>query len=158
MERVLTSPQTSQEVLRQTVVVVENLTKLVHDPVEAREFLPRLQPGVKRVEDTATLPQVRELAHSANAVMEKAMHLSSGAAATDKIGERISVQEVKDELALKVAPSIKKEEITTWEKKIAPYVAAMARETIVIREWSRLSDCIAPYLRDLLTTGEEGAK
>ena len=47
LERSLNTPTTSQEVLRQTVVVVENLTKLVHDPVEARTFLPKLTPGVQ---------------------------------------------------------------------------------------------------------------
>ncbi|KAG0126874.1 P-loop containing nucleoside triphosphate hydrolase protein [Tuber indicum] len=91
LERSLSSPQTSQDVLRQTVVVVENLTKLVHDPVEAREFLPRLQPGVKKIEGTAALPVVRSLAKDANATMVKAMKVGTG---TD-VPERISVDEFK---------------------------------------------------------------
>ena len=28
---------------------MENLTKLVHDPIEARTFLPKLKPGVQKV-------------------------------------------------------------------------------------------------------------
>ncbi|KAL8958468.1 MAG: hypothetical protein Q9183_005829, partial [Haloplaca sp. 2 TL-2023] len=73
LERSLNTPSTSQEVLRQTVVVVENLTKLVHDPVEARTFLPKLRPGVQGVKDRASLPEVRELATRALNVIKKAM-------------------------------------------------------------------------------------
>ena len=73
LERSLNNPSTSQEVLRQTVVVVENLTKLVHDPVEARTFLPKLKPGVQKVKDNASLPEVRELADQSRHVMNKAM-------------------------------------------------------------------------------------
>ena len=73
LERTLNDPSTSQEVLRQTVVVVENLTKLVHDPVEARTFLPKLKPGVKGVQDRASLPEVREMAARTTGVINKAM-------------------------------------------------------------------------------------
>src|SRR4051794_33497785 len=86
LERSLNNPSTSQEVLRQTVVVVENLTKLVHDPIEARAFLPKLKPGVKNVNDRASLPEVREIASRAFDVIEKAMadkdgNIDSGAIA-----------------------------------------------------------------------------
>ncbi|RPA78524.1 ABC transporter [Ascobolus immersus RN42] len=155
--RALDSPQTSQEVLRQIVVVVENLTKLVHDPVEAREFLPRLQPGIKRIEDTATIPAIRQLAHSANTVMGKAMREELIEDA-ETIGERISVEETAAELAAQVAPAVRADEKFFWDSKLKPYLADMAREVIVIREWEKLTDCIAPYLRDILTNGEEGAK
>lgn len=158
MERVLNSPQTSQEVYRQTVVVVENLTKLVHDPVEAREFLPRLQPGVQRIEETASLPEVRALAKNASAVMVKAMKMSSGAESTPTIGKRISVEEVTTELEKHVGNLIIPEDTRLWETKIKPYVAAMARECIVIREWARVQDCITPYLSVLIFSGEEKAR
>ncbi|KAL7268553.1 [NU+] prion formation protein 1 [Rhizina undulata] len=151
LERALNSPQTSQEVLRQTVVVVENLTKLVHDPVEAREFLPRLQPGVKRVEDTASLPAVRELAKGANAVMEKAMRGEN----EREIGERIGVEEVKLELVKRV--TIKPGEKDIWEGKVKDYVSGMVREAAVAHEWERVQTCIVPYLSPLLTAGQEAA-
>lgn len=157
LERALTSPQTSQEVLRQAVVVTENLTKLVHDPVEAREFLPRLLPGVKRVLESASIPAVRELAKSANDVMLKAMRVTSGDE-ENTIGERISVEEVIGELSVRVAPLLRKEELSFFENQVKLYISAMAREVIVIREWSRLEDCVAPYLKDLVHGGEENAK
>ena len=139
------------------VVVTENLTKLVHDPVEAREFLPRLQPGVKRVLGSASIPAVRELAESANGVMLKAMRVSGGDEEST-IGERISVDEVSGELSVRVAPLLRKEESAFFENSVKPYISAMARGVIVIREWSRLSDCIAPYLKDLVDGGVESAK
>ncbi|KAI7505025.1 ABC transporter domain-containing protein [Hortaea werneckii] len=73
LERSLNTPTTSQEVIRQTVIVVENLTKLVHDPMEARTFLPKLRPGVQRVYEAASLPEVREIGQRALDVMLKAM-------------------------------------------------------------------------------------
>ncbi|WPG97899.1 ABC transporter domain-containing protein [Acrodontium crateriforme] len=73
LERSLNTPTTTQEVIRQTVVVVENLTKLVHDPVEARAFLPKLKPGVQAVRDRASLPEVREIGQRAYDVIIKAM-------------------------------------------------------------------------------------
>lgn len=73
LERALNTPTTTQEVLRQTVVVIENLTRLVHDPIEARAFLPKLKPGVQAVRDRAALPEVREIGQRAYAVMKKAM-------------------------------------------------------------------------------------
>lgn len=73
LERSLNNPTTSQEVLRQTCVVTENLTKLVHDPIEARVFLPKLKPGVQSVKDRASLPEVREIAQRALDVIKKAM-------------------------------------------------------------------------------------
>lgn len=155
--RALDSPQTSQELLRQIVVVVENLTKLVHDPVEAREFLPRLQPGIKRVEETATLPAIRTLAQSANAVMVKAMREELNEP-TEIIGERVSVDEVTEILTAQVTPLVRSDEKSFWDSKLKPYLAAMAREVIVIREWEKLPDCLTPYLRDILTNGEDGAK
>ncbi|SPC61735.1 probable mrna export factor elf1 [Ustilago sp. UG-2017b] len=55
----------SQNVQRQTVVVVDNLCKLVRDPYEAAKFLPELTPGVERIYKGASFPEVREHAKSA---------------------------------------------------------------------------------------------
>ncbi|KDN45944.1 hypothetical protein K437DRAFT_294415 [Tilletiaria anomala UBC 951] len=55
----------NQSVQRSTVIVVENLCKLVRDPSEASKFLPALTPGVQRIEEGASFPEVREHARSA---------------------------------------------------------------------------------------------
>ncbi|RPA99018.1 hypothetical protein L873DRAFT_1807203 [Choiromyces venosus 120613-1] len=147
LERSLSSPQTSQDVLRQTVVVVENLTKLVHDPVEAREFLPRLQPGVKKIEDTAALPVVRSLAKDANATMVKAMKVGTGA----DVPERISVDEVENELIARVTNDTDDKK-RLWEQDgLRRYIAEMVRECIVAREFKRIPGCTTIYLEHFIS-------
>ncbi|EPQ26382.1 uncharacterized protein PFL1_06030 [Pseudozyma flocculosa PF-1] len=63
LERALN--ERSQTVQRQTVIVVDNLCKLVRDPHEASRFLPTLTPGVARIEKGASFPEVRDHAKSA---------------------------------------------------------------------------------------------
>lgn len=55
----------STTVLRQTVVITDNLCKLVRDPRTAHQFLPQLFPGIERQADTAAFPEIRVLANKA---------------------------------------------------------------------------------------------
>ncbi|RKO91859.1 P-loop containing nucleoside triphosphate hydrolase protein [Blyttiomyces helicus] len=59
----------SAAVLRPTVVIVDNLCKLVRDPAEAGQFLPQLLPGLDRIIETAASPEVRALASAARATL-----------------------------------------------------------------------------------------
>lgn len=68
--RSLNLSSSSQEQLRQTVIVIENLTRLVNNKVEIESFIPLLMPGVQKVVDTAALPEVRELAEKALKVLK----------------------------------------------------------------------------------------
>lgn len=152
LERSLNTPSTSQEVLRQTVVVVENLTKLVHDPVEARTFLPKLKPGVQGVKDRASLPEVRELATRALNVIKKAMgdddgNLASGQIAPTTIDEvlRVLEKEVKVHGGLSGQPG--DGPIWTLTKE---YISEMVKEDVNLREFSRINLCCGRYLRQLL--------
>ena len=148
LERSLNSPTTAQEVLRQTVVIVENLTKLVHDPIEARTFLPKLTPGVKGVCDRASLPEVRELAERALATMQKAM-------GDDKdIVARIT----GDDVAKVLDEEIKKNGGLTAQadmyKVARPYISDMVAIDINFRFVQRISDRISPYLKFLMQDPE----
>lgn len=151
LERSLNTPSTSQEVLRQTVVVVENLTKLVHDPVEARAFLPKLKPGVQGVKDRASLPEVRELATRAVNVIKKAMGDDDGkstlliAPTTTEDVLKILEREVK--LHAEVAGEPGDSDLWTLTKA---YIAEMVREDVNHREVSRIALCTEPYLKQLL--------
>ncbi|ANZ76813.1 BA75_03815T0 [Komagataella pastoris] len=62
----------SQEQLRQSVIVTENLTRLVNNKREIESYIPTLLPGIKKVIATASLPEVRELAAKALAVLQDA--------------------------------------------------------------------------------------
>ena len=143
LERSLNNPSTSQEVLRQTVVITENLTKLVHDPIEARTFLPKLQPGVKSVVNRASLPEVRELATRALGVMDKAMG-----------DEKTAVIErtLADDVAKVLDSEVKKNGGIADQAAYAlarPYVCEMVSEDVNHRQLDRIPGRIAPYLQAL---------
>ncbi|KAK4133562.1 hypothetical protein BT67DRAFT_382836 [Trichocladium antarcticum] len=145
LERALNNPSTPQEVLRQTVVITENLTKLVHDPIEARTFLPKLQPGVKSVINRASLPEVRQLATRALAVMDKAMGDDETA-----IVERTT----PDDIAKVLDAEIKKNGGLAGDldgyKLVRPYVCDMVGEDVNHRQLDRIPARIAPYLQSLV--------
>lgn len=152
LERSLNTPTTSQEVLRQTVVVVENLTKLVHDPIEARTFLPKLRPGVQGVKDRASLPEVRELATRALNVIKKAMRDDDGnviegqiaPVTADQVG-KVLEKEVKAQGGILGQPG----DTETWEltKK---YISDMVKEDVNMRHLERVLPSTEPYLHLIL--------
>lgn len=152
LERSLNSPNTAQEVLRQTVVIVENLTKLVHDPIEARTFLPKLTPGVKGVCDRASLPEVRELANRALATMEKAM-------GNDK---DIVARTTADDVGKVLDEQIKKHGGLAGHSdlyKVArPYISDMVATDVNYRFVKRISGRVAPYLETLMRDAEAHQK
>ncbi|OLN96451.1 [NU+] prion formation protein 1 [Colletotrichum chlorophyti] len=146
LERSLNTPTTAQEVLRQTVVVVENLTKLVHDPIEARTFLPKLRPGVKGVYDRASLPEVRELAKRALDVIEKAM-------GDDKdVIERVSGDDVSKILDAEIKKNGGLAGHADIYKLARPYICDQVAEDVNHRFVKRISARIAPYLQALVQT------
>ncbi|KAH0161635.1 ABC transporter domain-containing protein, partial [Aureobasidium melanogenum] len=158
LERSLNSPSTSQEVTRQTVVVVENLTKLVHDPVEARSFLPKLLPGTKAVRDRASLPEVREIAQRALDVIEKAMgqqtngdHSESDRTIPEDVS-KILEKETQANGGLIQIPG--DAEIWALAK---PYLAAMVAEDATDRKLNRITGNIAPYMAPLMEEGKADA-
>ncbi|KAH7116887.1 elongation factor 3 [Dendryphion nanum] len=156
LERSLNTPTTTQEVTRQTVVVVENLTKLVHDPIEARAFLPKLKPGVQTVADRASLPEVREIGARALAVIEKAMadrddSVDIGALARTNPSD---VQKVLDKQVsihghLQNFPG--DAEVWTATRN---YISEMVAEVVSQRHLFRVKDLIEPYIEPLLNPGE----
>ncbi|KAF2273291.1 elongation factor 3 [Westerdykella ornata] len=155
LERSLNTPSTSQEVLRQTVVVVENLTKLVHDPIEARAFLPKLKPGVQAVKDRASLPEVREIGARALDVIEKAMADKDGLAEKGALS-RTSPAEVQEALDKQISaaggllnfPG----DAEVWAHA-RDYISEMVAEVVNLRAHERIPQLITPYLEPLLHPG-----
>jgi elongation factor 3 len=155
LERSLNNPNTTQEVTRQTVVVVENLTKLVHDPIEARAFLPKLRPGVKAVVDRASMPEVREIGERALAVIDSAI--------ADKDGnvEHGALARVSPfEISLTLETHIKNAgglldfpgDSEVWASAKA-LISAMIAEDVHERQIKRISSLVAPYLQPLMNPG-----
>jgi elongation factor 3 len=157
LERSLNTPTTSQEVIRQTVVVTENLTKLVHDPLEARAFLPKLQPGVTRVRDGASMPEVRELAQRTLTVMEQAM---SGQGGRKGLIERVTSADVTQKLDAAVAKHAKLStyagDVEIWNATRS-YIGEIVSDLVNQRHIDRITGSIAPYVAPLLKTGNVDA-
>ena len=156
LERSLNTPSTSQEVLRQTVVVVENLTKLVHDPIEARTFLPKLRPGVQGVKDRASLPEVREMATRALQVIRTAMkdddgNLLSGQIAPTSAEDVLGVLEKEVKIHGGIIAESGDAELWTVTKG---YISEMVKEDVNLRQVTRIGACTGRYLLQLMKTGE----
>ena len=156
LERSLNTPTTSQEVLRQTVVVVENLTKLVHDPIEARTFLPKLKPGVQGVKDRASLPEVREMATRALQVIRTAMKDDDGNVLSGQIAPtsaedvlRALDKEVKTHGGIVGEPG----DLELWTVTKG-YISEMVKEDVNLRQVSRIGSCTGPYLQQLIKMGD----
>ncbi|KAF2135551.1 uncharacterized protein K452DRAFT_260270 [Aplosporella prunicola CBS 121167] len=155
LERALNNPSTSQEVLRQTTVVVENLTKLVHDPIEARAFLPKLRPGVQAVRDRASLPEVREIADRALEVIKKAMADDMDAATSGAISRagREDVATVLDkEIATNGGLLNYPNDDLVWPFARS-HIAEMVAEDVNQRQLERIIRSIEPYLQPLVQEG-----
>lgn len=118
--RALNQAASSQELLRQTVVVVENLTRLVHNPIEVKAFIPELLPGIKRVVESASQPEVRELASKAAKVLEDAQNESLDTKS------RISTQEVAESFPKEI------------DGTVGEYAASVIASDINCREWAQL--------------------
>jgi elongation factor 3 len=149
LERALNDPTTAQEVLRQTVVVVENLTKLVHDPVEARTFLPKLKPGIKGVQDRASLPEVREMADRAMSVIDKAMSDDDGNVTSGAIA-RVQSEDVAKVLEAEIKKAGGLGGATEVFKHAKPYICNMVAEDVNHRQTARISKNVTPYLEHLM--------
>ncbi|QIX00384.1 hypothetical protein AMS68_005901 [Peltaster fructicola] len=151
LERSLNSPTTAQEVLRMSVVVTENLTKLVHDPIQARAFLPKLKPGVQAVKDRASLPEVREIGQRALDVMNKAMKLQDG----DEAVARTSPEDVAKLLQKHTSGKMVNYpgDAETW-KFASAYISEMVAEDVSQRALDRISRSILPYLQPLMDNAE----
>lgn len=128
------------------------MTKLVHDPVEARAFLPKLKPGVQGVKDRASLPEVRELATRSLNVIKKAMGDDDGNIASGQIAPtaaadvlRILDKAIKMNGGLAGQPGDGPLCALTKE-----YIAEMVADDVNQREVSRIKLCSGGYLKQLL--------
>ena len=125
---------------RQTAVVVDNLVRLIPDPTTCAEFLKDLVPGMKRVAESASMPEVRALAtralatlHAAGAEEPASAEPVSKSDVQSYISHFTKVKSAEDETLLSfisqmVADMIKAKDYfrKTWEKTIAIYIAPIA--------------------------------
>lgn len=122
LEKSLKMSLSSNDQLRQTVMVTENLTRLVNNKREIEPFIGVLMPGVEKVVNHASLPEVRDLAEKALVVLKEAE------AAEGTFAGRITADEARE-----YVPSGHDE---TESRYLATVIAADAN----VNDWTRLTE------------------
>lgn len=147
LEKSLKLSSSSNEQLRRTVMVAENLTRLVNNKREIEPFIPVLMPGVEKVVNNASVPEVRELAQKALDVLEEAAREQTDG----KFHGRISIDQAKsffsegiDELLKDVCKNC----------DINDYVATIVQVDANVNDWKRLLG----YLNCFIRYEDEGLK
>uniref|UniRef100_A0A383W2Z9 Elongation factor 3 n=1 Tax=Tetradesmus obliquus TaxID=3088 RepID=A0A383W2Z9_TETOB len=143
----------STAIQRKSCVIITNMSKLVNSPVDAVNFLPKLLPGVEKVARAAADPELRDVASSAMAILEKVAKEGEEASAqpeSAKAETAAFLQQLKDTIARSLDVKVDQ---TTLE-----YVAAMTTLLFNSRnfEFDEWADAMVPYLKAFLS--EEGAE
>ncbi|KAI3406889.2 NEW1 [Candida oxycetoniae] len=148
LDKSLKMTSSSNEQLRQTVIVAENLTRLVNNKREIEVFIPILLPGVEKVYKSASLPEVRELAGKAYQVLKDAE-----AEKTDgKFHGRISLKEAEDFYKNEIPEGVIIPPCVTDPDTIE-YLAKILQVDANTNDWKRLHE----YLKAISSNSEEYA-
>ncbi|ORX49394.1 hypothetical protein DM01DRAFT_1338079 [Hesseltinella vesiculosa] len=139
--------------LRQTVIIVDNLCKLVRDPRTAAQFLPQLYPGVEHQATGAAFPEIRALGEQARQTLEAAGGHLEGDEANNVQGNTSSL------LSLDQVSSVCKAQVKTVQffldsffNPVIDFVSVCAadlvrQEVFVVDTWTKTLDI---YLRTFL--------
>lgn len=151
-------------VQRQTVIIVDNLCKLVRDPHEASRFLPALTPGVERIEKGAASPEVREYARAAATTLNNATKAVGQATASDEdpiAAFNQARQAALDALIAAIQPHVPQEHANVKSDEFAltglNHVAAMIvrladKRIVQAAPWEEVY--VLPYLQRLCSSPE----
>lgn len=155
----------SQTVQRQSVIIVDNLCKLVRDPHTAALYLPTLLPQVERIEKGASFPEVREHAKSAVTTLQGAFAAADASKqeASDPIAARTEAQSAAlQRLGAAVQPRVPTGVVfsalgdaftKTGLEYVARVLVRLADKRIVQAEaWNDVY--VLPYLRRVCETPE----
>jgi elongation factor 3 len=145
---------------RKVAVIVDNMSKLVDSPVTVRPFLPKLLPGLIKVESTIGDPEARGVVGKAIATLRQVGEVPTGdgsdlpplkvaeapalvqtlAGIYKKLGGEISTTDVTTIYTASLAANLvnlKNFDVPEWDG-LAPYLAYVARTpeaVTVAREW-----------------------
>ncbi|KAI5959300.1 NEW1 [Candida pseudojiufengensis] len=145
LDKSLKMSSSSNEQLRQTVMVTENLTRLVNNKREIESFIPILKPGVEKVYKNASLPEVRELAGKAYKVLVDAEEEKSDGKFHGRISLKDAENLYRDNLPEGISiPSIFDDSTTT------DYLAHILQIDAHVNDWKRLHE----YLNQISNNDE----
>lgn len=128
----------SQDQLRLTITIVENLTRLVNNYKEIERYLPMLLPSVKKIVQTGTLPEVRELASKSLEVLESADEYSKKG---ESRGAYVSVEQGKEFVQNRLAS----------DEVIFNYVGKVISDFANAHDWESLQE----YLNGVFRTDDD---
>lgn len=146
-------------VKRRTVVVIDNMTRLVDDPTEAAPFIPQLLPGVERVSDEVADPECR----ATGAKVVKALkNMQADVEGSDdkELEKKADRAVVLSVLKSVIASNAREEADGVLFGQTLDYVARMCSTLIVskcfeIEEWIK---CVTPYLEPFLAPWGEDSE
>ncbi|KAI9481389.1 MAG: P-loop containing nucleoside triphosphate hydrolase protein [Benjaminiella poitrasii] len=134
----------STTLLRQAVVITDNLCKLVRDPRTAAQFLPQLYPGIDHQAESAAFPEIRVLANKAKQTL-----IDAGGAQekTDGVLTEVTIEECT--AAVKKAATKVQGFLDSFFISYVSYLgtiaADFARQEMFVKEtWLKI---FTPYLK-----------
>ncbi|KAI8083059.1 P-loop containing nucleoside triphosphate hydrolase protein [Halteromyces radiatus] len=139
--------------LRQTVIIIDNLCKLVRDPRTAAQFLPQLYPGVDRQAEGAAFPEIRALAGKAKqTLIDAGGHLEK-----DEQDKQLSLLGL-DETINTVKTQVKKVQffLDSFYNPVLDFIAVLCvdfvrQEMFTLEKWIKI---LSPYLNSFLIASD----
>ncbi|KAK6461201.1 P-loop containing nucleoside triphosphate hydrolase protein [Scheffersomyces coipomensis] len=145
LDKSLKMSSSSNEQLRQTVTVTENLTRLVNNKREIESFIPILLPGVDKVVNNASLPEVRFLAGKAQHVLQEAENEHSDG----KFHGRLTLEQSKEFFYIANYPTIV-QSLNLDNEIEGNYLSYILQADAHVNDWKRLEE----YLNMLVVVSD----
>lgn len=136
---------------RLTAVIIDNMSKLVEDPAIAAPFLPKLLPGLKKIEDEVADPECRTVVAKAYATLLRV----SGADKDGNVKEVAAASKLTEEDVLATLENIIKPygNVDAFFAPTISYVASLCQQLIEIKDFEPASwtAAVVPYLAAFLS-------
>ncbi|KAJ3315151.1 translational elongation factor EF-1 alpha [Boothiomyces sp. JEL0838] len=144
-------------VLRQNCVIIDNMCKLVENPADAHQFLPKLMPGLDRTIEIAADPELRNVASNARATLIR-VGGGSSAEIEDPAAVHARLEKEHQDAVDMVLAETKKVADKTFDVDTAKFVASLIivmynSRVLALADWAT---CLTPYLDPVL--GHENSK
>lgn len=146
LDKSLKMSSSSNDQLRQTVTVTENLTRLVNNKREIESYIPILLPGVEKVVNNASLPEVRELGAKALHVLKEA----ESEQIDGKFHGRISIEQAAALYRENLSDDLKEisQKLLLCEIE-ASYLEIILQVDANVNDWKRLAEYLALVLESV---------
>jgi len=160
--------QQATPIKRKSAVIIDNMCKLVEDPMDAAPFLPKLLPLLKRAMDEVADPECRTVCTRAYKTLCQAAGQETTVELTEESGKRTDESQVRKQLSeLMVEVSGASEaEIQKFveEPTVAPYfeyIAKLSTNALLAKNFdfdTWKASCATPYLKLFFQGAEEATK